>query len=70
MIARPDQDGDHQLRVLQDAWDLAWQHWHDDMARQFDTQHWTPLAQECRTYLDALGRLLDALDEAERDVEY
>jgi hypothetical protein len=70
VITRPDQDGDHQLRLLEAAWDQAWQHWHDEMARQFDAQHWTALTQECRSYLDGLGKLMDVLDAAERDIEY
>jgi hypothetical protein len=65
---RPDQVGDNQFRLLEAAWDQAWQHWHDEMARQFDSQHWTPLAQECRAYLDALHKLMDVLDAAERDI--
>lgn len=70
MIARPDQDGEQQLRLLEAARNQAWQHWHDEMARRFDTQHWSVLSQECRSYLEALGKLLDVLDAAERDMEY
>lgn len=70
MIVRPDHDGEQQLRLLEAAWDQAWQHWHDEMARQFDTQHWTLLTQECRSYLDALSKLMDVLEAAERDIEY
>jgi hypothetical protein len=62
---RPDEDGGQQLRLLEAAWDRAREHWHDDMTRQFDTQHWTPLVQETRRYLEALRGLLDALDAAE-----
>ncbi len=40
MVTRPDRDGDQQLRLLDDAWDKASQHWLDGMARQFDTGHW------------------------------
>jgi hypothetical protein len=67
MSGRPDQDGDYQLRLLEDAWDDALQHWHDDMVRDFDAHHWSPLQHESRFYLEALRRLMDVLDTAERD---
>jgi hypothetical protein len=67
---RPDDDADQQLRLLEAAWDQAREHWHDDMTLHFDTQHWTPLALRTRRYLEALRGLLDALDDAERDIEY
>ena len=63
-------EGDEQFRLLEAAWDQACQHWHDDMARLFDTRHWTPLTRECRSYLDGLGKLLEVLEAAERDTEY
>ena len=69
MVTRPDRDGDQQLRLLDDAWDKALQHWHDGMTRQFDTDHWTPLLRESRGYLEALRKLMDMLDAAERDTE-
>jgi hypothetical protein len=67
MPGRPDRDGEHQFRLLDDAWASARQHWHDGMARDFGTDHWAPLEQECRSYLEALRGLLDVLDAAERD---
>jgi hypothetical protein len=66
---RPDEDGDHQFRVLEAAWDQARQHWHDDMARDFGARHWAALAEECRSYLEALRALMEALEAAERDAE-
>ena len=69
MVTRPDRDGDQQLRLLDDAWDKAAQHWLDGMARQFDTGHWAPLVQESRGYLEALRKLMDTLEAAERDTE-
>jgi hypothetical protein len=66
---RPDQEGDHHLRLLEAAWDQARQHWHDDLARHFDARHWMPLDQECRSYLQALRALMEVLDAAERDME-
>jgi hypothetical protein len=67
MPARPDQDGDQQLRLLDDAWRKAAEHWRDGMARQFEAGHLTPLLRESRSYLEALRRLLDVLEAAERD---
>ena len=67
MPARPDQDGDQQVRLLDDAWDKATQYWQDGLARQFDADHITPLLAESRGYLEALRRLLDLLEAAERD---
>lgn len=69
MPTRPDQDGDQQLRLLDDAWDRAAQHWLDGMARQFEADQLTPLLRESRGYLDALRGLLDMLEAAERETE-
>ena len=70
MTARPDRDGDEQLGLLGTAWEAAAQHWQDEVARQFDADHWTPLAQRSRAYLAALGTLLDMLETAERETEF
>lgn len=67
MLPSPDLDGNHALSLLADAWDKASQHWHDDMARDFDTNHLRPLLQESRSYLGALRNLIDVLDTAIRD---
>jgi hypothetical protein len=67
---RPDDDGGYQLSLLDAAWDQAAQHWQDEMARDFDRHHWTPLRQEFRSYLDALARLREVLAAAERDTEF
>jgi hypothetical protein len=69
MVTRPDRDGDQHLRLLDDAWDKAAEHWQDGMGRQFDTGHLTPLLRESRSYLEALRTLMDTLDAAERDTE-
>ena len=39
------------------------------MARQFGTAQLTPLLDESRSYLEALRKLLDTLEAAERDTE-
>jgi hypothetical protein len=69
MTARPDQDGDQQLRLLGDAWDKAAEHWRDGPARQFGIAQLTPLLQESRGYLEALRTLMDLLETAERETE-
>ena len=69
MISRPEQDGDRQLRLLGDAWDTAAEHWRDGPARQFGTAQLTPLLQESRTYLEALRKLMDTLEAADRETE-
>jgi hypothetical protein len=69
MTARPDQDGDQQLRLLGDAWDKAAEHWRDGPARQFGTAQLTPLLQESRGYLEALRKLMDLLETADRETE-
>ena len=67
MISRPEQDGDRQLRLLGDAWDKAAEHWRDGPARQFGDRELAPLLQESRSYLEALRKLTDTLEAAERD---
>src|SRR6476659_4650180 len=69
MISRPEQDGDRQLRLLGDAWDKAAEHWRDSPARQFGTAQLTPLLQESRCYREALRKLMDLLEAAERGSE-
>jgi len=69
MTARPDQDGDRQLRLLGDAWDKAAEHWRDGPARRFGDGQLTPLLQESRTYLEALRKLMDTLEAADRETE-
>lgn len=69
MISRPDQDGDQQLRRLDDAWGKAAEHWQDGTARQFGAGELTPLLDVSRSYLEALRKLMDALEAAERDTD-
>jgi hypothetical protein len=63
---RPDQDGDRQLGQLEEAWATVRQHWHDDMVREFDAGCWAPLQHESRSYTEALRKLMEVLDAAER----
>ena len=68
--ARPDRDGEEQLRLLGAAWEHTARYWQDEVARRFDTGQWTPLVQQSRTYLEALRALMDLLETAERDTEF
>jgi hypothetical protein len=70
MNARPDRDGEEQLRLLGSAWQGAAEHWLDEVARQFEADHWTPLAQQSRAYLDALSQMMDVLETAEQETEF
>ena len=70
MYTRPDRDGDEQLRLLGAAWEEAARHWQDEVAHQFGTDHWTPLVQQSRGYLEALRALQDVHETAERDTEF
>ena len=70
MHTRPDRDGEDQLRLLGAAWEEAVPYWQDEVARQFDTGHWTPLVQQSTTYLEALRALMDLLEIADRDTEF
>ena len=70
MYDRPERDGDDHLRLLAAAWETAAGYWQDEVARQFGADHWTPLAQRSRAYLEALGTLMDVLETAERDTEF
>jgi hypothetical protein len=69
MISRPEQDGDQQLRLLADAWDQAAEHWRDGPARQFGENRLASVLHESRTYLEALRKLMDTLEAAERETQ-
>jgi hypothetical protein len=70
MLARPDEDGDHLLRVIDSIWHQTQQSWRDDMGRHFERAHWTPLLAESRAYLGALRECLEMMSAAERDTEF
>ena len=70
MTTRPDRDGAEQLGLLGTAWEEVARHWQDEVARQFEADHWTPLVQQSRGYLEALRSLLDTFEAAERETEF
>jgi len=70
MHDRPDREGEQQFRLLGAAWEETARRWQDEVARRFDTDHWTPLARQSRNYLEALAAMMDVLEAAERDTEF
>lgn len=70
MTGRPYEDGELLLAGVGAAWAKTQQHWHDDMASSFGRSHWAPLIDESRSYLRALGELMELLTAAERETEY
>lgn len=56
--------------MLGAAWEEAAGHWRDEVARHFEADHWAPLADRSRAYLEALRVLMDLLETAERDTDF
>ena len=56
--------------MLGAVWEEAARHWQDEVARHFEADQWTPLAERSRAYVEALRVLLDLLESAERDTEF
>jgi hypothetical protein len=70
VLARPDEDGDHMLRVIDSVWHKTRPSWRDDVAGHFEREHWSPLVAESRAYLGALRECLEMLGDAERDTDF
>jgi hypothetical protein len=70
MAAGPHEDGELSLQVIGEAWSKTQQHWHDDLAGQFNRSHWTPLVSESQGYLRALAECLELLTAAERETDF
>ena len=49
-------------------WEQATDTWNDATAKQFHEEFLVPLTPEVKQMLDAIGRLAEILDRAERDV--
>ncbi|MGA1618789.1 MAG: hypothetical protein EBS83_07815 [Planctomycetia bacterium] len=49
-------------------WDQATDTWNDATAKQFHEEFLVPLTPEVKQMLEAIGRLAEILDRAERDV--
>ncbi|HLK02298.1 MAG TPA: hypothetical protein VKU39_20645 [Streptosporangiaceae bacterium] len=62
MTGRPEEDAAAELALLAAAWDEARQRWHDAATVRFDENHWTPLYQTSREFLEALRALRDLIE--------
>lgn len=56
------------LKQLNLKWDAATDTWNDGRAKTFHKDHVEPLLPAVKDMLDALGRLAEVFDRAERDV--
>lgn len=56
------------LKHLGIKWEQAADTWSDATAKQFHEEHLVPLTPEVKQTLEAIGRLAEILDRAERDV--
>ena len=63
-------DGRASHQALDAAWQHAREHWTDAGARHFATNHLRPLEAEFQSCVEAMRRLLDVLNAAERATEY
>ena len=57
------------LEDLQVAWGNTLEHWQDENSRRFEEEHLIPLAQTVRISLDAVGRMNESIQQAERAVQ-
>jgi hypothetical protein len=57
----------HALKNLQLHWEATKEHWQDAASRRFEEQHLTPLEPKVHLTLDAIARLADVMERAQRD---
>ncbi|MDA0590889.1 MAG: hypothetical protein O2820_17310 [Planctomycetota bacterium] len=57
------------LEDLQLAWANTLEHWHDESSAHFEEECLVPLARTIKISLDAIGRMNESLQKAERAVE-
>jgi hypothetical protein len=55
------------LKNLSLHWDETKEQWQDVACRRFEEDHLAPLEPKIRLTLDAVARLADALERAQRD---
>jgi hypothetical protein len=55
------------LKNLSLHWDEAKEQWQDAACRRFEEDHLTPLEPKVHLTLDAVARLADAMERAQRD---
>ena len=51
-------------RQLDDEWHAVCDRWNDEMARRFEAQYWTPVADETHAFQHALDALFETLQAA------
>ena len=56
------------LDDLQLAWTNTLEHWHDENSSRFEEEHLLPLAMTIKISLDAIGRMNESLQKADRAV--
>lgn len=55
------------LKDLRARWEETRAHWKDDVAQDFDNQHWRPLEMQTEIALRAIDRLSEELARARQD---
>jgi hypothetical protein len=55
--------------TLRAHWEDTKEHWHDDNRRRFEENYIDPLEPQVAAALDAIGRLTEVLEHAERECE-
>jgi hypothetical protein len=55
--------------ALRAHWEDAKEHWHDDNRRRFEENYLDPLEPQVAAALDAIARLAEVLQHAERECE-
>ena len=56
-------------KTLRLRWDETKEHWHDDNCRRFEENYIDALEPQIATSLDAISRLAEVLNRAERDCQ-
>jgi hypothetical protein len=56
------------LKQLNIKWEQAAETWNDSTAKKFQEDFLVPLTPDVKQTLEAIGRLAEVLDRAERDV--
>lgn len=57
----------HAMKSLRERWDMVEGHWKDRVRTEFEQQYLRDIQERVRSTLDAMDRLREVLDRAERD---
>lgn len=57
----------HAMRTLREKWADFEGHWKDRVRQEFEEKHLAELQERVRATLDAMDRLAEVIDRAERD---